>query len=207
MKAGQGTVFIVDDDPGVRAALSDLVESIGLEARAFSSAGEFLQQTRPTSPACLVLDVRLPGLGGLDLQRELAKTEAALPVIFITGYGDVPMSVRAMRGGAVDFLTKPFRDQDLLDSVQEALKKDRAMLDQHTEAVELRRRYELLTPREGEVFRLVVRGLLNKQIASELGTSEVTIKMHRGRVTEKLRAKSVVELVAIAEKLGIPRAG
>lgn len=206
MNASVGTVFIVDDDLGVRDTLSDLIESTGLDVRAFSSAGEFLQQKRPNSPACIVLDVRLPGLGGLDLQRELAKTEAPLPIIFITGHGDVPMSVRAMRGGAVDFLIKPFRDRELLDAVQEALKKDRVTLDHHAEAVELHRRYELLTPREGEVFGLVVRGLLNKQIAAELGTSEATIKMHRGRVTEKLRTKSIVDLVFIAEKLGIPRA-
>ena len=202
MKDGARTVFVIDDDPGVRKSLSDLISSIGLKARTFASAREFLQEKRPESPACLVLDVRLPGLGGLDLQRELAKTETALPIIFITGHGDVPMTVRAMRGGAVDFLTKPFRDQDLLDAVQQALEKDRNMLEQHAELAELRRRFESLTVREREVFRLVVRGLLNKQIAAELGTSEVTVKMHRGHVTEKLHAKSVVDLVHMAEKLG-----
>jgi FixJ family two-component response regulator len=205
MKDGTRTVFVIDDDPGVRKSLSDLISSIGLKTRTFGSAREFLQEKRPESPACLVLDVRLPGLGGLDLQRELAKTETPLPIIFITGHGDVPMTVRAMRGGAVDFLTKPFRDQDLLDAVQQALEKDRNMLEQHAELVELRRRFDSLTVREREVFRLVVRGLLNKQIAAELGTSEVTVKMHRGHVTEKLHAKSVVDLVHMAEKLGSRR--
>jgi len=205
MKEGERTVFVIDDDPGVRKSLSDLISSIGLKTRTFGSAREFLQEKRPESPACLVLDVRLPGLGGLDLQRELAKTEIPLPIIFITGHGDVPMTVRAMRGGAVDFLTKPFRDQDLVDAVQQALEKDRNMLEQHAELVELRRRFESLTVREREVFRLVVHGLLNKQIAAELGISEVTVKMHRGHVTEKLRAESVVDLVHTAEKLGVRR--
>ena len=205
MNEGARTVFVVDDDPGVRKSLSDLISSIGLKTRTFGSAREFLQEKRPESPACLVLDVRLPGLGGLDLQRELAKTEIPLPIIFITGHGDVPMTVRAMRGGAVDFLTKPFRDQDLVDAVQQALEKDRNMLEQHAELVELRRRFESLTVREREVFRLVVHGLLNKQIAAELGISEVTVKMHRGHVTEKLRAESVVDLVHTAEKLGVRR--
>ncbi|MGB8295784.1 MAG: response regulator transcription factor [Polyangia bacterium] len=194
-------VFVVDDDPSVREGLMDLASSVGLKAKAFSSAQEFLQHKRPDAPACLVLDVRLPGSSGMDLQRELARSEEPLPIIFITGHGDIPMSVRAMKAGAVEFLTKPFRDQDLLDAIQQALKADRAAREQRARAAELRGRYESLTQREREVMQLVVTGLLNKQIAGELGTSEVTVKMHRGQVMHKMKAESVVDLLRMAEAI------
>jgi FixJ family two-component response regulator len=192
MKAGDPTVFVVDDDSSMREALSDLISSVGLLVEAFKSAREFLAYDRPNAPGCLVLDVRLPGLSGLDLQRELIRSEAPVPIIFITGHGDIPMSVRAIKEGAVDFLTKPFRDQDLLDAVQRALENDRAARQERAKVTELRRRYESLTKREGEVMKLIVSGLLNKQIAGELGTSEVTIKIHRGHVMLKMKAQSVV---------------
>jgi FixJ family two-component response regulator len=172
-----------------------------MKAEAFSSVQEFLRHKRPDAPACLVLDVRLPGPSGLDLQRQLGRSEHPIPVIFITGHGDIPMSVRAMKEGAVEFLTKPFRDQDLLDAVHQAVGSDRVAREQRAKAAELRRRYETLTPREREVMQLVVRGLLNKQIASELGASEVTIKMHRGQVMHKMRAESVVELLRMSETI------
>jgi FixJ family two-component response regulator len=203
MKTGDPIVFVVDDDSSMREALTDLITSVGLLVEAFKSAREFLAHRRRDAPACLVLDVRLPGLSGLDLQRELARTEAPIPVIFITGHGDIPMSVRAMKEGAVEFLAKPFRDQDLLDAVQNALEIDRAARQERSLVADVRRRYESLTNREREVMRLVVSGLLNKQIAGELGSSEVTIKMHRGQVMHKMKAQSIVELLRMAEKIGI----
>lgn len=201
MSSTHSTVFVVDDDRSVREGLIDLISSVGMKAEAFSSAQEFLRHKRPDTPACLVLDVRLPGSSGLELQRQLGWSEHPIPVIFITGHGDIPMSVRAMKDGAVEFLTKPFRDQDLLDAIHQALNSDRAAREQRAKAAELHRRYELLTPREREVMQLVVRGLLNKQIASELGASEVTIKMHRGQVMHKMRAESVVELLHMSETI------
>jgi FixJ family two-component response regulator len=203
MKTGDPIVFVVDDDSSMREALTDLITSVGLLVEAFKSAREFLAHRRRDAPACLVLDVRLPGLSGLDLQRELAHTEAPIPIIFITGHGDIPMSVQAMKEGAVEFLAKPFRDQDLLDAVQHALEIDRAARQERSLVADVRRRYESLTNREREVMRLVVSGLLNKQIAAELGSSEVTVKMHRGQVMRKMKAQSIVELLRMAEKIGI----
>jgi FixJ family two-component response regulator len=207
MSNTHSTVFVVDDDRSVREGLVDLINSVGLKVQGFGSAREFLQRQIPDTPACLVLDVRLPGLSGLDLQRQLVRSEHPIPVIFITGHGDIPMSVRAMKEGAVEFLTKPFRDQDLLDAIHQALDSDRAARQQRAKAAELRCRYESLTPREREVMQLVVRGLLNKQIASELGASEVTIKMHRGQVMHKMRAESIVELLRMAETIAPDGAG
>jgi FixJ family two-component response regulator len=207
MKAGDSIVFVVDDDSSVREALSDLIASVGLFVEAFKSAREFLEYKRPDAPACLVLDVRLPDLSGLDLQRELVRTEAPIPIIFITGHGDIPMSVRAIKEGAVEFLTKPFRDQDLLDAIQHAVETDRAERKERARVTEMRRRYQSLTKREREVMKLVVSGLLNKQIAAEFGSSEVTIKIHRGQVMRKMRAQSIVELVHMAEKIGITSMG
>jgi FixJ family two-component response regulator len=201
MKTDDPIVFVVEDDSSMREALVDLVTSVGLLIEAFRSAREFLEHRRRDAPACLVLDVRLPGLSGLDLQRELARTEAPIPIIFITGHGDIPMSVRAMKEGAVEFLAKPFRDQDLLDAIQHALGIDRAARKERAMVTEVRRRYESLTNREREVMRLVVSGLLNKQIAGELGSSEVTVKMHRGQVMRKMKAQSIVELLRMAEKI------
>jgi FixJ family two-component response regulator len=200
-------VFVVDDDSSVREALTDLLASVGLLVEAFKSAREFLEYKRPDAPACLVLDVRLPDLSGLDLQRELIRTEAPIPIIFITGHGDIPMSVRAIKEGAVEFLTKPFRDQDLLDAVRHAIETDRAERKDRARVTEVRRRYQSLTKREREVMKLVVSGLLNKQIAAEFGSSEVTIKIHRGQVMRKMRAQSIVELVHMAEKIGITSTG
>jgi len=203
MSENDPIVFVVDDDRSVREGLIDLISSVGMKAKAFTSAQEFLRHKRPDAPACLVLDVRLPGPSGLDLQRQLAQSGEPVPIIFITGHGDIPMSVRAIKDGAVEFLTKPFRDQDLLDAVQQALKADRAAREQRVKAAELRHRYDLLTPREREVMQLVISGLLNKQIAGQLGASEVTIKMHRGQVMHKMEAESVVELLRMAELIGM----
>jgi FixJ family two-component response regulator len=203
MKTADPIVFVVEDDSSMREALTDLISSVGLLVEPLKSAREFLERKRPDGPACLVLDVRLPGLSGLDLQRELIRTEAPIPIIFISGHGDIPMSVRAIKEGAVDFLAKPFRDQDLLDSIQRALEIDRAARQERTMVAEARRRYESLTKREREVMRLVVSGLLNKQIAGELGSSEVTVKMHRGQVMRKMKAQSLVQLIRMAEKVGI----
>jgi FixJ family two-component response regulator len=206
MKTTDPIVFVVEDDSSMREALTDLISSVGLLVEPLKSAREFLERKRPDVPTCLVLDVRLPGLSGLDLQRELVRTEAPIPIIFVSGHGDIPMSVRAIKEGAVDFLAKPFRDQDLLDAIQHALEIDRAARQERTMVAEVRRRYESLTKREGEVMRLVVSGLLNKQIAGELGSSEVTVKMHRGQVMRKMKAQSIVQLIRMAEKVGITSA-
>jgi FixJ family two-component response regulator len=197
-------VLVVDDDAPLREALKSLIRSVGLHVELFGSAQEFLQRKRPNVPCCMVLDIRLPGISGLDFQRKLAEANIPIPIIFITGHGDIPMSVRAMKAGAVEFLTKPFRDQDLLDAIQVALERDRARRQQEAEITTLRERFEWLTPREREVLPLVVSGLPNKQIAIEIGTSETTVKVHRGQLMRKMGADSLPELVRMAERMGIP---
>ena len=195
------TVFVMDDDESVRRAIKRLVEAEGWQVELYASASEFLRAKRPNAPSCLILDVRLRGISGLDFQRELAEANIPIPIIFITGHGDIPMSVQAMKAGAVEFLTKPFRDQDLLDAIRIALEKDRAIRQQEAELAVLRERFESLTQREREVVDMVVRGKLNKQIAAELGTAENTVKVHRSRAMEKMQAQSLAELVKMMERL------
>ena len=203
MKEVESIVFIIDDDPLYRASTERLVRSVGFSVQSFQSARDFVGSRRPNVPSCLILDVRLPGLSGLDLQRELAEAGVHLPIIFVTGYGDIPMSVQAMKAGAVEFLTKPFRDQVLLDAIRQAIERDRVARQQRARDANLRRRYESLGPREHEVFKCVVSGMLNKQIADELGATERTIKFHRGHIMRKMQEKSLAELVRMAEALGI----
>jgi len=204
--ADNPTVFIVDDDRSMRQAVQDLVESVGLRAESFATGGEFLRRGRTSSPSCLVLDVRLPQMSGLDFQNRLTESGTQIPIIFITAHGDVPMSVKALKAGAVEFLTKPFREQDLLDAIQQALQRDRTAREQQAKILDVHERYQSLTAREREVMTLVVSGLLNKQIASEIGASEGTVKIHRGNLMQKMKAASLIELVRMADKLQlVPR--
>jgi len=204
MTEPESIVFVVDDNGAIRSALASLIRSVGYGVETFSSAQEFLRATRPEVPSCLILDIRLKGISGLDFQSTLAEDNNPIPIIFISGHADIPMSVRAMKAGAVEFLTKPFRDQDLLDAIHAALELDQKRRQQEAEIATLRDRMEWLTPREREVLPLVIRGLPNKQIAAEIGTSETTAKVHRGQLMRKMRADSLPELVRMAEKLGIP---
>jgi FixJ family two-component response regulator len=199
----ESTVFVVDDDPSICRSIERLIGPSGFKVQSFRSAAQFLAQGRPPGPACLILDVQLPGLSGLDLQRELTNAGIQLPIIFITGHGDIPMTVRAMKGGAVEFLTKPFRGGQLLSAIRAALERDRTMLQQRIQVAQLHNRYDLLTPREREVLALLVRGLLNKQVAGELATTERTIKFHRANIMRKMQAESVADLVKMAQKLGL----
>jgi RNA polymerase sigma factor (sigma-70 family) len=201
---GAPIVFVVDDDPSVRSSLKFLIGSVGLQVESFDSADAYLQRKPPDAPSCLVLDVRLRGLSGLDFQRELAERNIRIPIVFITGHGDIPMSVRAMKAGAVEFLTKPFRDQDLLDAIRIALERDRVRREHESEVADLRRRFETLTSREQEVTSLVVGGMLNKQIAAQLGTAESTVKVQRSRAMEKMRAGSLADLITMIQKLQPP---
>ena len=201
---GAPVVFVVDDDPSVRSSLKFLLSSVGLQVESFDSAETFLQRKPPDAPSCLVLDVRLRGLSGLDFQRELAARNIRIPIVFVSGHGDIPMSVRAMKAGAIEFLTKPYRDQDLLDAVRIALDRDRARREQQKDLTDLQQRFDSLTPREQEVISKVVSGMLNKQIAGELGTAENTVKVHRSRAMEKMNAQSFADLVRMIEKLKGP---
>lgn len=201
----QQTVFVIDDDAAVRDALASLFQSVGLQVKAFASAPEFLQVKLPEAPTCLVLDVRLPGLSGLDFQAELAKAKIDIPIVFMTGHGDIPMTVRAMKAGAVEFLPKPFRDQEMLDAVQQGLERDRNRRKSADDTAKLKASFNTLTSREQEIMCLVTAGLMNKQIAGELGVSEITVKVHRGNVMRKMGAKSLAELVRMADALGVRR--
>ena len=203
MSEGQPVVVIIDDDPDIRDSLQGLLETVDLQAAPFATASEFLASKRPQGPCCIVVDVRLPGLSGLDFQQELARENIPIPVIFITGHGDIPMSVRAMKAGALEFLTKPLRDQDLLDAIQAALRRDRARLEDERKVADLRTRQETLTTRERQVMALLVSGRVNKQIAAEVGISEVTVRLHRGQIMRKMYASSLADLIRTADKINL----
>ncbi len=201
--SGQSIVFVIDDDASLGASVSSLLRSVGLQARVFASTSEFLQEKRPNVPSCMVLDVRLPGVSGIDFQADLSKRNIHIPIVFMTGHGDIPMTVRAMKAGAVEFLTKPFREQDMLDAVKLALERDQSRIESERASSELKLSFEALTPREQEIMGLVSSGLMNKQVAGKIGLSEITVKVHRGRIMRKMGARSLADLVRMAEALGI----